>query len=285
MFMRTVVYEQLSQIEDHLWWHQARADLVRRLLRKMQVADAAIALDVGCGTGGARTWLRQAAKTVIGVDRSQHALSLARRKHPDGQFILADANDLQSIFRVHSVDLICLFNVMYHDWITDDRGVLRQARRILRPGGVVLITEAAFPCLTRRHDRLAMGARRYRLQDIRECLQDVGFQWFSGSYFNSLAFLPALFFALQDRRQSGRSETDSTIPAELQLPPRPVDRALRLWMRFEAGLISLFGGLPFGTSLACAARNPTTAEEFVALPSESFRSEMAANTSSAVATR
>jgi SAM-dependent methyltransferase len=63
-------------------------------------------------------------------------------------------------FRDTSFDLAPVFNVLYHDWVPDEKAVVHEIVRILRPGGVALFTEPAFPALSRSMDVWAMGRKR-----------------------------------------------------------------------------------------------------------------------------
>ena len=256
--MREVVYEQLARVEDRLWWHECRRRLVRSVLTRLPIPPNAVALDVGCGTGGALPLLAEFATRVIGLDRSEHALSRARRKHPEADLRLGDGNDVAEAFAEASFDLVALFNVLYHAWIEDDARMLSHVRGILKPGGLVIITDAAFRCLFRRHDRLDYGKRRYRLGQMRSLLEQAGFEWVNGTYFNMSCFPLAWVLARWDRV---RTTDDADTPiGELALPPRSINAGMKLLMDLERGLIRLFGRLPLGVSLLCVARRPAIAQ-------------------------
>lgn len=98
------------------------------------------ALDIGCGPGAA---VRHAAASVtraVGVDRSPAMVEIAARRSaavPNAEFAVGPAEDLplpDAAFTVawtaHS----------YHHWEDRDAG-LAEARRVLAPGGRLLIVE------------------------------------------------------------------------------------------------------------------------------------------------
>jgi len=252
--MRDAVYDQLASVEDRLWWHESRRNLVRSFFRKVSLPDNAAALDVGCGTGGCLKLLSEFASRVVGIDMSEHALELARGKHPTAELHQGDANALNKQFQDETFDLVTFFNVLYHEWIEDDADTLRQAWRVLRPGGVILVTDAAFDCLYRRHDRVGMGKRRYTLPAMRDRLEQAGFEWLGGTYFNMVLFLPVWLLALRDRLCPAR---DSDAPlGELAVPPFPISGAMKFLMTCERAAIRVFGRLPFGVTLLAMARRP-----------------------------
>lgn len=251
--MHEALYRQLNEVENRHWWHRARAQLARTVLRRFPFAPDAAALDVGCGTGGMLPLLSEFAPRVVGLDRSPTALELARKKLPAAELRRADANTLAREFAPESFDLVALFNVLYHEWIESDASVLRQIFEILKPGGRVLITEAAFRSLARRHDRLAMGARRYTLRRMKDLLTGAGLEWREGTYFNLTLFLPTWILARWQRRLP--TEHDQPL-AELQLPPKWLNTAMETVMSVEHLAIQVAGRLPLGVSLLCTATRP-----------------------------
>lgn len=90
-------------------------------------------LDLGCGTGDAIPALTAAAGAgrVYGLDHSQDMIASARRRHPRAIFYAAPFTDIP--MPDESVDRILASNVAYF-W-HDDRAVLGEIRRVLRPGG------------------------------------------------------------------------------------------------------------------------------------------------------
>jgi SAM-dependent methyltransferase len=264
--MQPSTFDQLAAVEDRLWWHESRRDLVRMYLNRIELPDDAAALDVGCGTGGSLGVLGEYASRVTGLEKSAHALGIARHKHRKADLREGDANRLADAFEAESFDLVTLFNVLYHAWITDEQDVLRQIHRVMRPGGILLVSDAAFPCLYRRHDRVILGERRYTLGGMRTLLESAGFKWMSGTYFNAVSFLPAWLLAMRERLRPSR---DMEAPlGELHVPPWPINEGMKLAMAVERGFTRLFGRLPFGVTLIALCRksdNASTADSaFVA---------------------
>ena len=247
--MRPSQYLQLAETEDRHWWHQSRLALAGRFIDRMGLGDGARILDVGCGAGGTTRFLQRYG-TVLGLDRSEHSLEHARRKAPTARLVQADANNLGRLFAPSSFDLITFFNVLYHQWMTDDQAILAGAARLLRPGGQVLLTEPAFDVLMRRKDRLHMAKGRYQLRDFQRYFDGAGLGYTGGQYFSALAVPACLMLAVLDRL---RSTDDVDSVGEMSVPAAPLNDALRRYMNVES---RVFGALsiPIGVTLLATAQ-------------------------------
>ena len=121
------------------------ADEYRAWLAWLDLTQAAHALEVGCGSGGPALFLaRETGAQVIGMDvdeygvtqanRMAQKLGMAERTH----FQQADAS--QSLpFENASFDAILCIDAINH--LPDRLAVLREWRRLLKPGGRMLFTD------------------------------------------------------------------------------------------------------------------------------------------------
>ena len=97
-------------------------------------------LDVGCGPGTITVGLARRAREVIGVDASAEMVDSARRLAADegignASFEVGSAYDLP--YADSSFDVVYAHQVMQH--LADPVRALREARRVLRPGGLVAV--------------------------------------------------------------------------------------------------------------------------------------------------
>jgi ubiquinone/menaquinone biosynthesis C-methylase UbiE len=120
----------------------ASRHLTELMIDKLALAPGQRALDIGCGTGRPAVELARAADVeVVGVNISRRQLELAERlAKAEGlddrvRFEHADAMDLP--FEPASFDGVWLFESLLH--MPDQLRVLRQAARVLRPGGRLVI--------------------------------------------------------------------------------------------------------------------------------------------------
>ena len=96
------------------------------------------AVDIGCGTGLSSVALADIAREVVGVDRSAAMIACAEAA-PRVRYCQAAAERLP--IRDAAADLVT-FGSAWH-WM-DRRPLLGQARRILRPGGWLVVYDNAF---------------------------------------------------------------------------------------------------------------------------------------------
>lgn len=112
-------------------------------------------LDIGTGPGHVPVMVcgRVAGCSVVGVDLSNEMLKIARRRVRDAgcdeRVLLLDADAKDLPFEDHSFDTVFSNTILHH--IPDPRPFLREAYRVLRPGGVLLIRD-----LYRPADRAAL---------------------------------------------------------------------------------------------------------------------------------
>jgi len=94
-------------------------------------------LDVGCGTGILASRLRASypSAQIVGCDYSAGMLEQAARRDGSISWVQADAQALP--LAGVSVDAICCTESFH--WYPDQSGALREFRRVLRPGGVLLL--------------------------------------------------------------------------------------------------------------------------------------------------
>ncbi len=120
-----------SRAEKFYRTHQLLTEICR--LKQYAPRFPSKILDVGCGTGDRLNLLRKQGCDVAGVEYSGQALYA--QKHfglPVFQGTLA-----QAAFPDNSFDVILFHNVLEH--VHDPREALREARRILRPSGMILV--------------------------------------------------------------------------------------------------------------------------------------------------
>jgi SAM-dependent methyltransferase len=251
--MERSAYQQLAEIEDTHWWFVYRRKLIADLIERSGGLAADLGLDIGCGTGGNLPFLKKYCANVCGIDLSEYAIALARRKHPRDSFLEGDINELRSLYKPATFDLISDFSVLCHEWVQSDLQSMRDVHHMLRPGGVFIVTEPAFPGLRRAHDRTSQAARRYTLPQLKSVLEQAGFRSIHGTYFNAPAVPIALVLAIANRLGLSSRNRDNRV-SELKLPPNWLNNTLAAVLRLELAAIRTFGRIPFGVSIACVAR-------------------------------
>ncbi len=109
----------------------------RRALLLSEARPGERVLDLGCGAGRFVAALRDAGAEPVGVEIAGAALERARAVAPGADLRLLEPDG--SIPLEHgSVDLVWCSEVLEH--VADGAHLLQEARRVLRPGGRVLVT-------------------------------------------------------------------------------------------------------------------------------------------------
>ncbi len=101
--------------------------------------ESARILDVACGIGGTASYLRRHfdPKNIVGINVSEQQLSVCRTVAPQSRFLLMDAVELA--FPDDHFDYMLCVEAAFHFETRAD--FLRQAHRVLKPGGVLALTD------------------------------------------------------------------------------------------------------------------------------------------------
>jgi hypothetical protein len=130
---------------------------------------------------------------------------------------------------------------------------LGEIRRVLKPGGMLVMNLPAYECLKGRHDAAVHVKQRYTRDRLREMLSQVGLEDQTITYRNTLLLpLVALVRTTQKRLWSAPTHPKS----DLRPLPAFLNRALVLPLLVENRLIAAGGRLPFGLSVCCVATKP-----------------------------
>lgn len=105
------------------------------------VVPGSVAADLGCGTGEVLERILPVAGHGIGVDGSARMLDLARRRFSNAAArVSLRIGDLEHLpLRDAEVDFVSINMVLHH--LSSPEAALEEARRVLRPGGRIVITD------------------------------------------------------------------------------------------------------------------------------------------------
>src|ERR1700744_1561901 len=156
---------QTHRAEDRHWWYRGRRNVLERVIADLRLPARARILDAGCGSG--RNMLELARHgTVTGVELSSASVALARER---GVGEVIEGRVLAMPFESGSFDLAVSLDVIEH--LEDDLGALRELRRVIAPGGALLVTVPAYQWLWSGHDEITHHPRpspRRSLQSVAE---------------------------------------------------------------------------------------------------------------------
>jgi len=238
-------YDRMRTLEDHYWWYRSLHEFVGSRL-----GGAAMVLDVGCGTGGLLA--RLSGTRTVGVDLSPAALTHARRR---GLQALTRASTGALPFPDASFDVVLALDLLYHRAVVDEKAALAECRRVVRPGGRIMIHAAAYRWLYGSHDRAVHGARRYTASTLRELVQAAGLEIVELSYRNALALSWAAVSRGFGKLRVRHGHNEAPPVSDLHVIPDWLNTLLRIAARAENAWLGV-GRLPMGLSVWCVARRP-----------------------------
>ncbi|MCY7360085.1 MAG: class I SAM-dependent methyltransferase [Rudanella sp.] len=94
-------------------------------------------LEIGCGWGRGLELLTQAADHYTGIDKNEDLIGSLQREYPQSTFIAVNIPPLSG-FANNTFDFIVTFQVIEH--IDNDDLFVKEAYRVLKPGGKLLLT-------------------------------------------------------------------------------------------------------------------------------------------------
>src|SRR5271166_7130868 len=200
---------QTHQAEDRHWWYRGRRTVIESVVSGLGLPPNARILDAGCGSGRNMLELTRHG-TVTGIELSQTSVVLARGRET-GDVIAGSV--LEMPFADASFDLAVSLDVIEH--LEDDLAALRELRRVVAPGGALLVTVPAYQWLWSGHDEINHHFRRYTRSSLLAVAREAGWEPVRTTYFNSLLLPVAIALRVLDR--FSRKTTESSL--DLWVPP------------------------------------------------------------------
>lgn len=227
-------FEWLKKAEEKHFWFQVRRKWIFDKLKKF-IPPPAKVLEVGCGAGNVSSFLAQKGYAVTGCEFYTEAINMA---WPDFLKVQGDASNLP--FEDNSFDIVGLFDVIEH--FQDDITPLKEAVRVTKRGGIIVLTVPARKELWSSFDEMSRHKRRYTKKVLKSIFLDMNLSPLSIEDMFMSLYLPMKYTRNKDR---GKNDPFSINPFVNTLLKGLFDVE-----RFTSKYLSL----PIGTSLIAVAQ-------------------------------
>lgn len=245
-------YTNLSRVEGRHWYYSGKREMVRRWLQRVRPPVAAdLLLDCGAGTGRFAQEMEQYCRVMV-LDDHEEALRLLRT-HFRAEQVISLAGDRVPL-PDGSLEYVTALDVLEH--VPDDVAVVKGFHRLLKPGGVAVVTVPAGMALWSDWDVGLHHFRRYSRLQLRSLFPAGEWEVVHANYTNVVAY-PAVWLLRKWRQvcQPWRRRWFPALPnaarAEDKLPSPWLNRCLR-WLFVAPAFWPI--PFPFGVSLILVAR-------------------------------
>ncbi len=162
---RKGLFEECGSFNTGYWRRGVRGqqrachDLVAKLIELLGAGPPARrCLDLACGSGAANRQLRSRAEVVVASDLSLRRLAGGRRRIPETSLCCMDATSLA--FATASFDAVVCVEAAFHFDTRAD--FLREAYRVLEPGGALVLSDILFEDTTLIGDWMVPAGNRIK---------------------------------------------------------------------------------------------------------------------------
>lgn len=240
--------ELTSRAETSHFWFRGFRRFVSSALQDVTAGRSSLRLiDCGCGTGFNLSLLEPYGE-VAGFDLTPGGVARAvATGHP------AVIGDITAIpFGSGRFDVATSFDVL--QCVPDDKQAVREMARLVRPGGAIVLTLAAFDFLRGEHAIYWSESRRYTPSRAKQLVEDAGLRVERLSFMFASIFPLFVVSRLWQRamlpfRKSVRGDVDIRVPSPL------VNGVLTKVVEAEARLARSLP-MPIGSSILVVARKP-----------------------------
>lgn len=237
--------------------YEYRESLLIGMLKR-EIGEGSLVLDAGCGSGSLLFKLSGLGCDTFGIEQSKEYVEILRKRTKN-----FTQSNIKGIKQGSVVDIpfpdryfeaVVSAEVLEH--VRDDTAAILEFYRVLRAGGICVVSVPASPILWDFTDDWAGHLRRYTRNDIINLFEKKGFVVENVKFwgfpfvrlYHRFIYLPHL-----------KKMTSDTASVDVISPPdagkvQLLTKALSMVFRFD----SLFGWAPFGIGLILKARKPGT---------------------------
>jgi SAM-dependent methyltransferase len=241
-------YQAMFEVEDQMWWYKS---LHERVIEEVKLysnhCKSLKILDAGCGTGGLLTKLKQEGIVDIeGFDFNEDAVAFSQSRglKVSKQDITAFAHNYEN----DGFDVVISNDVLYQFEDVELMRALNNIYRVLKPGGIFISNNQAFPIFSGIHDIAVGSKRRFVKRDFDRFIAEIsGFSLVKHSYWSLFLAPVILTVRLLQRLQLklGMVKMDA-VKSDVSMPSKLLNAVFNLVNKAERSLLKQS---PFGSSL------------------------------------
>lgn len=245
--MNPTFAEHYRHLERWHWWFRGRQRILSTVLyRKFSNRTALSIASVGCGPAEGLAWLSPIAGAqgrIVGLDATPlHAETFG----PEIGYVVGrlEAAPLRSA----AFDVVLALDVLEH--LEDDVMGIREAARLIKANGLLVVTVPALPSLWGKQDEVSHHKRRYTKQTLSQVFARAQLPRPDITYFNTLLF-PVIAAIRWGRALLGVADQARSDFADTR--PGTINEMLAAVFALERHLICRLP-LPVGVSLLATVR-------------------------------
>jgi 2-polyprenyl-3-methyl-5-hydroxy-6-metoxy-1,4-benzoquinol methylase len=242
--MESYLYDDLYALEETHWWHRAKRHTVISYIKQFFLRKkGGVIVDIGCGTGKNLETFASMGFTVRGIDISPKAVAYCKKR---GVKNVSVGSAQHTKLATSSVDVVTMLDVLEH---VNEKSVIREVYRILKPGGIFICYVPAKPSLWSGWDEVLHHKRRYTKDSLMRAMK----QWFTiSSITYRYLFLVLPVFLI---RTSKTMKKHTSYGSDFSFTNSFINTVL-YGMSLIDETISSVASLPSGTSLFCVSIKP-----------------------------
>lgn len=242
--MDAAEYANIAALERDHWYYAGKREFVRDwILRVRPPRREDVLLDCGAGTGQFAQEMEALCRVLVLDDHEESLRMLRQRFRPDQ--ILSLSGDRVPL-PDGALEYVTALDVLEH--VPDDAAVVRGFHRLLKPGGIAVVTVPASMALWSDWDVALHHFRRYDRAQLSALFPASEWETLHVNYTNVLVY-PAVWAVRKWR--AWRPAKNGGGRSEDRIPPAPVNALLR---RTFVGMARWRVPFPCGVSLLLVAR-------------------------------